>query len=113
MLVVDAKYKQFSDATEGTDRPSNADLYQMAAACVAHRCGRALLVYPRLPQLQGDEDLGASWQPRWWRIALPSSGEVMVGAAAVPLDWLNDGDRAERFDQNLAHLVVTASGVSA
>ena len=64
VLVVDAKYKRFEDdiTDDGSfgSKPSHSDLYQMAAACVAHHVPRALLVYPRLSGVDTD------WSPKWW-----------------------------------------------
>lgn len=108
-LIVDAKYKRFQDETDETapDRPSNGDLYQMAAACVAHHCSRALLVYPRM----SDQDPGGDWAPRWWRIDV-GSGTLLVGAVTVPLHVLAQSDGVAVFDQRLRQLVEVASSMS-
>ena len=106
VLLVDAKYKRFRDETDETtpDRPSNGDLYQMAAACVAHDCPRALLVYPRI----GDPELGRDWEPVWWRIQV---GEVAlhVGAVTVPLNLIAADDGLAEFDRRLRQLVDAAA----
>lgn len=108
-LIVDAKYKRFQDETDETtpDRPSNGDLYQMAAACVAHQCSRALLVYPRM----SDQDPAGDWMPRWWRIDVGAE-ILLVGAATVPLQVLTAPDGVAVFDQRLRQLVETASSTS-
>lgn len=105
-LIVDAKYKRFQDETDETtpDRPSNGDLYQMAAACVAHRCSRALLVYPRM----SDQDLAGDWTPRWWRIDLGAE-TLLVGAVTVPLQILTASNGMAVFDHCLRQLVETSS----
>jgi 5-methylcytosine-specific restriction enzyme subunit McrC len=111
-LIIDAKYKRFVEATDrmAQDRPSNADLYQMVAACVAHRCKRALLVYPS--QLQGgsQDDLAIEWRPRWWRVPLPGGGDARIGAVAIPLTWLSEPDGVESFDARLRGLMTHSAG---
>ena len=105
-LVVDAKYKKFRDETleQASDRPSNRDLYQMTAACVAHNCARALLVYPRM----SDQDLGPDWVPAWWRVEFGGL-KLLIGAVTVPLqDVAMDRGLAD-FDQRLRAMVVTAA----
>ena len=104
-LIVDAKYKRFQDETDETipDRPSNGDIYQMAAACVAHQCSRALLVYPRMSK---QEPVG-DWVPRWWRIDVGAKS-LLVGAVTVPLQLLTESDGVLLFDQRLRRLVEAA-----
>lgn len=113
-LIIDAKYKRFAEATDGSaqDRPSNGDLYQMVAACVAHGCRRALLVYPSQLQGGGQEDLANDWTPRWWRVPLPGGGDARIGAVAIPLTWLNDPDGIELFDERLQGLMTGSSEVA-
>ncbi|MGQ0464778.1 MAG: McrC family protein [Sporichthyaceae bacterium] len=103
-LLVDAKYKRFADETDlsAPDRPSNGDLYQMAAACMAHDCRRALLVYPRM----ADQDLGLDWEPLWWRIDF-AGAELFVGAVTVPLHLLAADGGLVEFDHRLRALVET------
>lgn len=112
-LIIDAKYKRFVDAEGGRahDRPSNADLYQMVAACVAHQCKTALLVYPS--QLQGgtQDDIASLWEPLWWRVPLPGGGSVRVGAVAIPLSSLSETAGLESFDASLAELITRSSEV--
>lgn len=106
VLVVDAKYKRFEDdITDGGtfgSKPSHSDLYQMAAACVAHHVPRALLVYPRLSGIDKD------WVPKWWSIAM-TGHEILVGAVTVPLFSLGNPDGQLRFDDELRALLVTAA----
>jgi hypothetical protein len=105
-LIVDAKYKRFQDETDETtpDRPSNGDLYQMAAACVAHDCSRALLVYPRM----SNHEPAGDWVPRWWQIVI-GSDHLLVGAVTIPLQILTGPDGVVGFDQRLRQLVENAS----
>lgn len=105
-LLVDAKYKRFEDETDETtpNRPSNGDLYQMAAACVAHDSPRALLVYPRMSR----HELGRDWEPIWWRIEF-AGVELHVGAVTVPLHLVAAADGLTAFDQRLRSLVTSAA----
>lgn len=104
-LIVDAKYKSFHDETIETtpDRPSNGDLYQMAAACMAHRCSRALLLYPRMAR----KDTIEPWKPRWWRIDVGPE-HLLVGAVTVPLHDLAAFDGIGRFDTSLREMLEQA-----
>lgn len=103
-LVVDAKYKRFEDATEEEtgSRPTNADLYQMAAAAVAHQCSRALLVYPRLDASQATGGI------RWWEVSGWSDEPIAIGVTTVDLDVLGDRDGVVRFDADLSRRVQEA-----
>jgi 5-methylcytosine-specific restriction enzyme subunit McrC len=106
VLLVDAKYKRFREQAEQStaDRPSHGDLYQMAAACLAHDCPRALLVYPGM----GDHGLGFDWEPLWWRVRFGGS-EVQVGAVPIPLDLVaTDGGLVE-LDRRLRRVVLDAA----
>ena len=96
-LVVDAKYKRFEDASEdvrGT-RPTNADLYQMAAAAVAHGCRRALLLYPKLGP-------GVELPIRWWSVQGWQEQPIRVGVATLGLDQLGAIGGILQFDVSLA-----------
>ena len=105
VLIVDAKYKRFIDATETMkgDRPSNADLYQMAAAALAHGCRKALLLYPRM---RTDEEMGdVPWAIRWWNVAGAGEPPIRVGAAGVDLDLLTSPAGLTLFDSKLSSLI--------
>lgn len=97
-LVVDAKYKRFEDATEEHvgSRPTNADLYQLAAAAVAHHCSRGLLVYPRLSAADA-----ADAPIRWWEVVGWADEPIRVGVATVDLEVLGQRDGMRRFDERL------------
>lgn len=103
-LIVDAKYKSFSEATDGSSasKPSNADLYQMAAACLAHKADRALLLYPRKDP--SDEQI-EFWAITWWEIPVSPDLVFSVGAASVDLSLLQDPDSAADFDSKLEVLL--------
>lgn len=105
-LLIDAKYKRFRDATDESapDRPSNGDLYQMAAACVAHDSSKALLVYPRM----SDADPGPDWTPVWWRVDFAGVA-LHIGAVTVPLRMLADDGGLASFDRRLRELVTFAA----
>ncbi len=96
-LIVDAKYKRFEDASEdvGGDRPTNADIYQMTAAAVAHGCRRALLLYPKLGP-------GAERPTRWWAIQGWQEHPITVGVATVDLNQLGAPGGILQFDASLA-----------
>lgn len=97
-LVVDAKYKRFEDATEDKrgSRPTNADLYQVAAAAVAHHSARGLLIYPRLTSADVvDAPI------RWWRIAGWSDEPIQIGVVTVDLEALGDRRGIKHFDELL------------
>lgn len=103
-LIIDAKYKRFEDATDDASgsRPTNADLYQMAAAAVAHGCSRALLVYPRLDKIQ---TTGAI---RWWKVDGWSDEAIRIGVATVDLDVLGERSGITLFDADLGERVKEA-----
>lgn len=109
VLLIDAKYKRFQDATEfaSTGRPSNGDLYQMVAACVAHGSPRALLVYPRM----SSADCRTDWAPTWWQIPIGGT-RLRIGAVTIPVQMLADNDGLTSFDRRLRALVSAASQYS-
>lgn len=100
-IVIDAKYKRFEDANEEVrpSRPTNADLYQMAAAAVAHKCDRALLVYPRLTATDADPAI------RWWTISGWTTSTLRVGVATVDLAAIGGPGGIRTLDRRLAELV--------
>jgi 5-methylcytosine-specific restriction enzyme subunit McrC len=102
-LVIDAKYKRFEDATEERvgSRPTNADLYQLAAASVAHKCTKALLVYPRSETKRETMDSPI----RWWRVDGWGVGALQIGVTAVDLDVLGQSGGVQEFDQSLKQRV--------
>ncbi len=102
-LVVDAKYKRFEDATEASrgSRPTNADLYQMAAAAIAHRCDRALLVYPKMAAT----DTAAETEIRWWSIKGWTTDTLRVGVCSVDLQAIGGPGGIGTLDRRLAALV--------
>jgi 5-methylcytosine-specific restriction enzyme subunit McrC len=118
ILIVDAKYKRFQEATEEVsgDRPTNADLYQMCAAAVAHRCPKALLVYPRIqqPDERGTaevlEPAESPWTIRWWRVPGVGSTPVRVGVATIDLALLGRHHGLQDFDRRFAELIDQAVG---
>ncbi len=97
-LVVDAKYKRFEDATEDShgSRPTNADLYQLAAASVAHGCSRALAVYPKLSATEV-----ADGPIRWWQVSGWADKSLRIGVMTVDLDILGERHGIQRFDTRL------------
>lgn len=104
-LVVDAKYKRFEDATEESrgSRPTNADLYQLASAAVAHRSNKALLVYPKLDLAKpGDSPI------RWWRVDGWSTEALHIGVATVDLEILGQRDGIRQFDERLEQRIEEA-----
>lgn len=110
VIVIDAKYKRFADATDDATpgHPTNADLYQMCAACVAHSCSRALLVYPRLESVGDIEDAPPEWNIRWWQVDGVGSQPIWVGAATVDLQGLGAPDGLHVFDAKIADLLESA-----
>lgn len=105
MLLVDAKYKRFSEADEtgAGDRPVNSDLYQMAASLVSHGCRRGLLLYPRMVGT-GAEDAAT----RWWSITLPTTGDLLVGAVSLDLNGLSRRGGVVALDGTLASVLQSA-----
>lgn len=87
MLVVDAKYKALEEAeTTSTTRPSNADIYQLFATVVAHRCELGLLLYPST----------ASWgagEPgmKRWNVPVNEHKSVTLAAASIDVVGLSCG----------------------
>lgn len=111
-LVVDAKYKRFADSVDGaTGRPSNSDIYQMVAACVAHKQSRALLIYPSAfggaSAFANDPD-PAQFSVEWWATPLAPQKEVHVGATCVNVSVVRDSASLEAFDCLLAKVVSDA-----
>jgi 5-methylcytosine-specific restriction endonuclease McrBC regulatory subunit McrC len=104
-LVIDAKYKLFGDSVERqvASKPASGDLYQMAAACIAHRCSTALLIYPRLKD--DVSDLNRAWDIRWWNLPDLGSHPIRVGAVAVDLAELGDRAGLQLFDQRTSLVV--------
>jgi 5-methylcytosine-specific restriction enzyme subunit McrC len=98
VLLIDAKYKRLSDADhQHLEKPSNADIYQLAASAVAHDCPRGLLVYPKVV---GDELSDA--ELRCWKVDLPGQQHhVLLGAIAVDLMKLTEEDGLASFDRHL------------
>ena len=97
-LVVDSKYKRFEDATDETvgSRPTNADLYQLAAAAVAHGCTRALLIYPRLNSTTSKDS-----PIRWWQVRGHRDAALRVGVVTVDLKSLGQRSGMVDFDAQL------------
>lgn len=85
--VVDAKYKPLRERDVAYGRPTNADVYQMAASMSAHECDRALLVYPAIDETTPDLRVA-------WRIGRVNSGAGVV--SAVRLDLSNVRTSADR-----------------
>jgi 5-methylcytosine-specific restriction enzyme subunit McrC len=107
VLLVDAKYKRLADAEEQrTKKPSNADVYQMAASLLAHQCERGLLVYPRL---EGDALL-SDGQLRAWQV---EGSTKVVLAIALPIGNLGAAGAMESFDAALERAVIDAAAFAA
>jgi 5-methylcytosine-specific restriction endonuclease McrBC regulatory subunit McrC len=126
-LVLDAKYKRFSESVEdATSKPSNSDIYQMVAAGLAHQTTTALLVYPKLSghvdREQSDLDItSASGAPldntghnvgrlgddppvneiAWWTTPISYSEMISVGATRLDLGMIRDARTLEQFDDDL------------
>lgn len=106
-LVIDAKYKRFTEATDldAGSKPSNSDIYQMAAACLAHNCQKAVLIYPRM---SARPDEPPTWQIQWWKIRSRTGNPIYVGAACVDLSSLSEPTSMDGFDEQLAQLLQEA-----
>ena len=100
-LIVDAKYKRFTDA-EGlsTSKPTNADIYELVAAMTAHKCDRGLLVYPRL----ADDLVLADGRMQTWTIASFGS-PLRASAVAVNMSALSGERGIADLDSYLAGAV--------
>lgn len=105
-LIVDAKYKQFVDSVDESvrGRPTSGDLYQLAAACVAHGCSRALILYPSHDARSG----AGPWAVDWWSIRFDNR-HLFVGAASLPLGSATSNSSLTEFDLNLRNLVQQAA----
>lgn len=99
-VVLDAKYKTLADAElTRLRRPQNSDVYQLAAALVAHDCQRGLLIYPRIAgDPLGDEHL------RRWTIDF-AGRRLHVGAVALPVERLTNAAEVAAFDTTLTEHV--------
>lgn len=106
-LVIDAKYKLFGDSDEPRvpSKPTNGDIYQMAAACVAHRCATALLVYP---EIKDGRESGIAGDIRWWKLPDVGSEPIRVGAVSVDIADLGERDGLKRFDDRLSSMLMNA-----
>lgn len=106
-LVIDAKYKRFRDGNVDSagSKPSNTDVYQMMAACMAHSCRTALLLYPRLATADDDPPL---WDIAWWEVVGPASESIRIGAATVDIAVLQEPKSISEFDHKLSALVKSA-----
>lgn len=100
-LLVDAKYKKFSDAEQGDNRrPENSDVYQMFASLISHECDRGLLVYPRM---LADGDPGNA-KIKMWKVSV-SGKPLLIGAVAVDISNLSSKSALENFDSKIAALI--------
>ncbi|WP_223942029.1 McrC family protein [Arthrobacter sp. StoSoilB22] len=107
-LVVDAKYKRFADSDDFSlgSKPTNGDVYQMAAACIAHNSPRALLLYPRL---SNSTEEPPTWRVRWWGVRGTNGTPIYVGAACVDLSMLSAPDKLLLFDERVEALIQQAA----
>lgn len=98
LLIVDAKYKRFGEADSGTPaRPQNADIYQLFASLVAHKCDRGLLVYPRTVverDIESEEIL--LWKVRG------ANNPVLFGATSIDISQLTSKAELKEMDEKLA-----------
>jgi 5-methylcytosine-specific restriction enzyme subunit McrC len=100
VLLVDAKYKTLADADEGsTKRPGNADIYQLAAALVAHKCSRGLLIYPLVP---GD----LRFQNRRTLVWHVDDPRFVLAAAVVDISKVETKQDLERLDNDLQSIIM-------
>lgn len=100
-LLIDAKYKKFSDAEQGDNRrPENSDVYQMFASLISHKCGRGLLVYPRM---LADSDPGSA-NIKMWKV-LVAGDLLLIGAVAVDVSNLSSKSALGDFDSKIAALI--------
>jgi 5-methylcytosine-specific restriction enzyme subunit McrC len=83
-LLIDAKYKAFSDTEENTKRPNNGDLYQMFASLVAHGCTRGVLIYPRLST---ENPALFALTPAAWTVTHANT-QLKVTAVSIPMSFL-------------------------
>jgi len=99
-LLIDAKYKKFSDAEQGDNRrPENSDIYQMFASLISHKCARGLLVYPRMLT---DSDPGVA-KIKMWKVPVVGA-PLLIGAVAVDISDLSSKSDLEHFDNKIAAL---------
>lgn len=101
VLVLDAKYKALEEAeATSTTRPSNADVYQLFATAVAHRCELGLLLYPST----------ASWGAgergmRRWNVQLDKDKSVTLAAASIDVVGLSFGATPARMHGQILELI--------
>ncbi len=100
-LLVDAKYKSLSESEDGGDpkRPRNTDVYQLAAALLAHDCPRGLLLYPKLAPTPAPET-----DVRAWRVDV-GSRVLLLAAASVDIGDLSSADSLSALDSRVEALI--------
>jgi 5-methylcytosine-specific restriction enzyme subunit McrC len=97
VLLVDAKYKNLSEADEGSkQRPQNSDIYQLFASLVSHQCGWGLLLYPRMLNEAQSEDS----RLKIWKVVAAGQTYV-IGASTVNISNLSSKMSLNIFDQQL------------
>jgi len=85
VLLIDAKYKKASSLRSSRHhRPENADLYQLFASLIAHKCNKALIVYPMMVT---DEDEVDS-ELRAWHVGLGGGEAVLIAAMGLDVSDL-------------------------
>lgn len=101
ILVVDAKYKALEESeTTSTTRPSNADVYQLFATAVAHRCELGLLLYPSTTSWgAGEQGL------RRWNVSLDNHKAVTLAAASIDVVGLSLGATPARMHGQIVELI--------
>jgi len=98
VLLIDAKYKKASSFDVSKHhRPENTDLYQLFASLIAHRCEKALLVYPMMvtDQQEADSEL------RVWRIRLSEDKAVLIAAMGLDISDLTAPHQLHRIQDQL------------
>jgi 5-methylcytosine-specific restriction enzyme subunit McrC len=101
VLLIDAKYKKFSDAEQGDNsRPEHSDVYQMFASLISHKCERGLLVYPRM-LAEGDP---GDAKIKMWKVSVVGE-PLLIGAVAVDISNLSSKSALENFDSKIAALI--------
>jgi 5-methylcytosine-specific restriction endonuclease McrBC regulatory subunit McrC len=97
-IVLDAKYKKYSDAEEnGNSKPKNSDVYQLVASMASNGCHVGALIYPKLDDTEND----IPGNVRLWSVDF-NQVKMIVGAITLDLGRLHDSSAILDLERHLA-----------
>ncbi len=103
MLLIDAKYKKFTDSETGNSkRPQNSDVYQLVASLVSYGCRVGILLYPGMGV---STDVGGKSPFHMWKVGSADSLRVVIGVS-IDMSCMRDRNEIIHLDRKLSKLVV-------